>query len=168
MANGSIVVNNSNIYTIDILNGEGQVYHQLKFNLDDVNLAGKVIDFYNRAQTLIKEITEKQEKIEAKLKSAGVEDITQVSDDKIDSAFDDYKEYYDVQIYGFEELRNIIDELLGLGTCQKIFGDTNSYTLFDSFINGLVPEFEKMGVKVQNMKKQLYNKYNKDNGKVLR
>ena len=167
----AIVLENKNVYTIDILDGHGNLIHQIKFNLDDVNLTGKVIEFYNEAQKTIKEIEERQEKAKAKLEALGVEEIKQVTDveeGELITMPDEFKEFYDVQIWGFQELRRLIDDLLGYNTCNKIFGEVNSYEMFETFINGLVPEFEKMGIKIQNMKKQLFEKYNKKDGKVLK
>lgn len=168
----AIVIQNKNVYTIDILDGNGNVYHQIKFNLDDVNLTGKVIEFYNDAQNTIKEIEKRQDEAKKKLEALGVDEIKQITDVEEGEMIkmpDEFKEFYDVQIWGFQELRRLIDALLGYGTCNKIFGDVNSYEMFETFINGLVPEFEKMGIRVQNMKKQLFEKYNgKNNGKVLK
>lgn len=167
----SIVIQNKNQYVIDILNGEGQTYHKIVFNLDDINLTAKVIEFYNNAQIEIANIEKKQEEARAKLEAMGVselENIRNVTKDNIVVLPDNVKEFYQVQLDGFNTLRKLFDDFLGEGTCQKIFGDVNSYSMFESFINGLIPEFEKMGIKINNMKKQMYQKYKVENGKVLR
>lgn len=167
----SIVIQNKNQYVIDILNGDGQVYHKIVFNLDDINLTAKVLEFYNNAQVEIGKIEKSQEEARAKLEASGVselEDLKNVTQGNIVTLPDNIKEFYQVQIDGFNTLRKLLDDFLGQGTCQKIFGDVNSYSMFESFINGLIPEFEKMGVKISNMKKQMYQKYKVDNGKVLR
>ena len=167
----SITIQNKNQYVIDILDGDGNVYYKLKFNLDDINLTARVIEFYNNAQIKISEIQKEQEEARAKVISTGVEEIEKVvnvTEDNILELPENVKEFYKVQVKGFQVLRELLDNFLGKGTCEKIFGDVNSYSMFESFIYGLIPEFEKMGIKVSNMKKQMYQKYKVDNGKVLR
>lgn len=171
MGNGSIIIQNKNRYVIDILDGEGNVYHQIIFNLDDVNLTGKVVEFYNNAMSTIESIQKDQNEYKDKLIKSGIteiDDITNIVKDNVVSLPEEVKNFYEVQIDGFNKLRELLDDFLGKGTCQSIFGDVNSYSMFTSFIEGLIPEFEKMGVKLSNMKKQLHKKYSVDNGKVLK
>lgn len=171
MGNGSIIIQNKNRYVIDILDGDGNVYHQIAFNLDDVNLTGKVIDFYNNAMNAIESMGKEEEECKKRLIESGIteiEDIKNIVKDNIVELPTEVKNFYEIQIEGFNKIRQLLDDFIGKGTCEKIFGDVNSFSMFNAFIEGLVPEFEKMGVKMSNMKKQIHQKYSVDNGKVLR
>jgi len=46
----------------------------------------------------------------------------------------------------FKMMRKIMDQFLGRGACQKIFGDSNYLTMYDELFEQLTPHFEKMGI----------------------
>jgi hypothetical protein len=167
----AIQIKNGSKYTIDILDEEGKIYHQIIFNLDDINLPARVLEFYNMAQTEFKKLEEKETEAKQRLATSGIkeiEDIENVTEEQVEILKGDVKYFYQIQLDAFTKLREIIDGLCGSDTCQKIFGDINSYDMFNSFIQGLVPEFEKMGIKMKTMQNNLYKKYKPDNAKVLR
>lgn len=63
------------------------------------------------------------------------------------------------------KMREVFDDFLGEGACQKIFGDTNRIGMFDELFEQLNPHFEKMQINVEKIKDIIIDKYsNKDKG----
>ena len=59
----------------------------------------------------------------------------------------------------YSKTRNLLDDFLGKGACQKIFGDKNWFTMFDDLIEQLQPHFKKMVVNAEKLKKSAVQKY---------
>lgn len=173
MANGTIKITNKSRYTIDIKDENDEVFHTLVFNLDDVNFPIKAIEFFDDAKRTLRKLQDEENTLKAQLLSDGInevieiEDITEENIDKVELP-KQIKEFYLMQARAFEELRNLLDNFLGKGTCEAIFGDVNSVSMFREFVEGLTPEFEKMGVRIEAAQANLYKKYAPKNKSVMR
>ena len=63
----------------------------------------------------------------------------------------------------FTKMREAMDEFLGKGACQKIFGDSNYISMFDDLLEQLEPHFKKLNLNAERMKTEITKKYaNKD------
>lgn len=173
MANGSIKIINKSRYTIDIKDENDEVFHTLVFNLDDVNFPIKAIEFFDDAKRTIRELQEEENHLKREILSAGIEEVDEienVTEDNIEKVDlpKPVKEFYYMQARAFQKLRDLLDGFLGKGTCDVIFGDVNSVSMFKDFVNGLAPEFEKMGVRIEKAQENLYKKYAPKNKRVMR
>lgn len=65
------------------------------------------------------------------------------------------------------KLRNIFDGFLGEGACQKIFGEVNRIGMFDAFFEQLSPHLDKLVINVEQIKNNLYEKYNPNKKEVI-
>lgn len=68
----------------------------------------------------------------------------------------------------FKEMRKAMDGFLGEGGCQKIFGDRNYLEMWNDLYECLEPHIEKMGMKSNDIKQRIKEKYGKKNDGVLR
>lgn len=57
------------------------------------------------------------------------------------------------------KMRQVFDEFLGEGACQKIFGNVNRIGMFDELFEQLEPHFEKIKINLPKVKEKLINKY---------
>lgn len=76
-------------------------------------------------------------------------------------------EYKKATKKAFADMRKAMDEFLGEGGCQKIFGDRNYFEMFDDLFNALEPHFEAMGLSSENMDKKIMDKYSDEDDGVL-
>lgn len=174
MANSSIQIINKNIYTIDIKDEEDNIIHTLKFHLNDANFPIKMMELYDKANKELKDLEVKEEELRQKIIAEGLKEVPEIenvtaeniknTDMELSPAT---REFYMMEAKGYERLREILDEFLGKGTCQAIFGDYNDKDLFADFLEGLLPEFEKMGVKIIDIQKNMYRKYAPKNKRVI-
>ena len=78
------------------------------------------------------------------------------------------KEYLKAQKEMFKGMRIAMDEFLGQGACQKIFGDRNYLEMYDDLMKELDPHLTKMELNFEGMKKRIQNKYGNANSKVIK
>ena len=64
-------------------------------------------------------------------------------------------------------MRSLFDSFLGEGACQKIFGNTDRYGMFEDLLNALQPHFDKMKIDLDKIKKELVEKYSPKSKKVI-
>lgn len=69
---------------------------------------------------------------------------------------------YQAEIDYCKKCREVLDGLLGKGACQKIFGDTNRYAMFDDYFEQLSEVLNSMEVDIKAIKENLVNKYKKN------
>ena len=69
---------------------------------------------------------------------------------------------YQAEIDYCKKCREVLDGLLGEGACQKIFGDTNRYAMFDDYFEQLSEVLNSMEVDIKAIKENLVNKYKKN------
>lgn len=174
MSNSSIKLSNKNVYTIDITNESDEVIHTLKFHINDANFPIKLMNLFDRANKEIEILNEEEERLKKKILDEGlteVPEIENVTAENIENMnielSDATREFYMFQAKEYIKIREVLDELCGKGTCEAIFGEYNDKDMFMDFLDGLLPEFEKMGVKITNIQKTMYQKYAPKNKKVI-
>jgi hypothetical protein len=156
----SLRIENKDIYKIEV-NDKGEY---IEFDLGDIGLQVKCYEALEKMQQLEKETKEKE--IELK-KKADADKMEFVEANKLSTQ---------LQNEMFEKARKIMDNFLGQGACQKIFGDRNYFEMFDDLFKELTrkrPElggkshFDKMGFKAQNINQRIMNKYKKGKKAVI-
>lgn len=149
----SIRVKSKNEYIIEV-NDEGDT---IVFDLTDFRLPAKLLNTYNNLNELTKEYETKNQSIAEREDKNINEFVTQNQMDIISLT----EQYY-------KDARKILDEFLGKGACQKIFGDKNYMDMFDDLIEQLEPHFKKMGLNFQKMQKGLVKKYDKSQKNIMK
>lgn len=174
MANSSIKIINKNIYTIDIKDEDDNIIHTLKFHINDANFPIKMMEAYDKAKKVMEKLEIKEEELKKKILDEGIKevpDIENITVENIENTDIDLspatREFYMLEAQVYQELREILDSFLGKGTCEAIFGDYNDKDVFSDFLEGLLPEFEKMGVKIVDIQKNMYKKYAPKTNKVI-
>ena len=173
MADGSIKIIKKNIYTIDINDEYDNVIHTLEFHLNDANFPVKMLELYDNAFKALELLEKKEEELKAKILAEGITEVPEIENVTVENVNKHIelspatREFYLTEAEGYNTLRTILDKFLGKGTCQAIFGDYNDKEMFADFLEGLMPEFEKMGVKIQDIQKTMYKKYAPKKNKVI-
>lgn len=174
MADSSIQIIRKNIYTIDIKDENDNVFHTLEFHLGDSNFPIRMLELYDNAFIEIEKIREKEEELKKEILTEGITEVPEIENITIENVENvEHKlspatrKFYYFEAEAYNNLRNVLDKFLGQGTCQAIFGDCNDKEEFAEFLNGLLPEFEKMGVKMQDIQKKMYKKYAPKTNKVI-
>lgn len=62
----------------------------------------------------------------------------------------------------FRKMRDAMDEFLGKGACQKIFGDTNYLSMYEDLFEQLEPHFIRLKLDAEKLKDEIVNKYKDD------
>lgn len=148
-----IRVKSSTIYTIEV-NDEGE---NIDFDISDTGLASKMV----RAFDKIKEIDERPDEPFKKVVIDG-EEKTLITRNQYDGAQLMDELYF--------KARESLDTFLGVGACQKIFGNSNYQSMFKDLADQLKPHFEKMGLNAQNLKAKVVSKYspNREDRRALK
>lgn len=146
-----IRVEKKNIYTIEV-NDNGDT---IEFDLADIGLNFKLLRALkeiDRIQDYMKKelyIIDKRQDVKGKYISKNEEDTLRLWDKC------------------FKDMRKAMDNFLGEGACQKIFGDRNYIEMFDDLMDQLKPHLEKMKISYNDIKKRIENKYSNKNEKVI-
>jgi hypothetical protein len=164
MADGKIRVKSSSIYTIEV-NDNGDT---IAFDISDTGLATKMVRTFDKVNDLVDEYQEKAKEIDNrpdepfKVATIDGKEKTLITKNQYDGAamIDEL----------YQKSRKTLDSFLGEGACQKIFGDSNYYNMFDDLAEQLKPHFEKMGINAQNLKAKVVNKYspNRESRRTLK
>ena len=150
MADGSIKIIKKNIYTIDINDEYDNVIHTLEFHLNAANFPVKMLELYDNAFKELELLEKKEEELKAKILAEGITEVPEIENVTVENVNKHIelspatREFYLTEAEGYNTLRTILDKFLGKGTCQAIFGDYNDKEMFADFLEGLMPEFEKM------------------------
>ena len=180
--NSSFRVKSKTLYIIEV-NDEGET---IEFDTEDINLPTKLIECWQNIQKELSNFAKKENEIikaiEEERKNKKPEEI--VLEDTDDVNFSNVEEYINsleipisenekkllyAQKEFYERCREIMDVFLGENACQKIFGDSNYKLMFNDLFEQLLPEFEKMKVNTEKLKKDIYKKYMpKKSKKVMR
>lgn len=78
------------------------------------------------------------------------------------------EKFYKAYEKSFRDQRTAMDNFLGKGGCQKIFGDRNYLEMWSDLFEVLEPHIDKMGIKSEDIKARIKEKYSKKNDGVLR
>lgn len=151
---GGLSIKRKDIYTIRIYDEKGNYTgNDLEFNLSDINLVLK----YNNAIEEIKKI-----KNHIKMQEIIINKRQDVPGEFLSK---NQKDLHLLYSNAYKDMRKAMDKFLGKNGCQKIFGDIDYIEMFDDLIEWLKPEFEKMGLNMENIKNRIKEKYStkKDN-----
>lgn len=132
-------VEKENVYKIEV-NDKGEY---IEFDLLDIELPIKLI---NASEELEKQKAIHEQKVE-ELKKENLEPK------------ENMLKQYEIDKEFCQIMRNVLDNLFGEGASQKIFGDTNRITMFNDFFTQLEPHLDKIIIDVEQIKKDLIEKY---------
>lgn len=139
------------LYEIEV-NDKGET---IVFDTEDIDLPFKFNDAYLKVEELTKELSRKEALIDKQKESA--HGLVSNKDEKRRQL---YKEFY-------RQMRAAMDELLGEGGIQKIFGDRNYPDMYNDLFDALKPHFEKIGISTQNAVERIEQKYKDADEDVL-
>lgn len=170
--NSSFRVQSKTLYTIEV-NDKGET---ISFDTEDINLSTNLIECWQNIQKELSKFAKKEneliKKIEEERKNKKPNEIVLEDTDDVD--FNNIEEFIDslempvteiekellyAQKDFYNTCRKIMDGFLGKDACQKIFGDANYKLMFNDLFEQLLPEFEKMKVNTDKVKKDIYKKY---------
>lgn len=141
--------NNEDVYRIKI-NGKDEY---IEIDLLDMSLPYRVaqasLDLekeYDEYETKLKELCEKHK-----------------DDKENDVSF--IIEEHNINLEFCQKARDIFDSFLGVGACQKIFGDKNRVAMFNVLMEQLEPIFKDIEFNKEETQKKIYNKWKPDNKK---
>ena len=151
-------VENKSRYEIEV-NDKGET---ISLDLNDTRLLGKMLN-------MMKDIDEKQKEFEKRL-----EEIASREDKPLEG-FEGLSVPVTQNFYDYVKLtddfcticKGYVDDLFGKGASEKIFGDRNDPDMFEDFIEALEPHLEKNKLNMQTMKKDLVNRYIKEDGEEV-
>ena len=115
----SLRVEKKNIYQIEV-NDKGEY---IEFDVEDIGLRARCYKALDKIKEIEKEYKEKAKKVKS------------------------FKDSAILEADMFEELRNAMDDFLGKGACQKIFGDRNYAEMFNDLLEELTKPREELGGK---------------------
>ena len=142
------------IYTIEV-NDNGDT---IEFDLADIELPFKCERALDKINKLKKDFNIKIKIINKK------QDFTK----KGEYMSNNEKELLNAQKQMFKDMRIAMDEFLGQGACQKIFGDRNYLEMYDDLMKELNPHLDKMEFNLKGIKKRIIDKYADKNTKVIK
>lgn len=176
--NSSFRIQSKTLYVIEV-NDKGET---ISFDTEDINLSTNLIECWQNIQAELSIFAKKEneliKKIENERKNKKSEEIFLEDTDEVD--FNNVEEFIQSLtlpiseneknlIYAqrdfYNNCRKIMDGFLGENACQKIFGDANYKLMFNDLFEKLLPEFEKMKVNTEKLKKDIYKKYMPKKGK---
>lgn len=174
MSDGSIKIIKKNIYTIDLKDENDEVFYTLQFHIGDANFPIKILELYEEAFKEINRLEKQELELKEEIKKEGIKEVPEIeniTEENIKQIEDILspatKKFYYAEAEGYNKLRNILDKFMGEGTCEAIFGNYNDKEEMADFLNALVPEFEKMGVKIKNIQQNMFKKYAPKTNKVI-
>ena len=142
------------IYTIEV-NDDGEC---IEFDLADIELPFKCERALFTIEKLKKEYNNK------------IQIISKKQDFKKKGEYmsNNEKEFLKAQKEMFKSMRIAMDEFLGKGACQKIFGDRNYFEMYDDLMKELDPHLDKMELNLKGIKKRIQDKYSNATSKVIK
>lgn len=145
-------IQKKNEYVIEV-NDKGET---ISFNIEDPEL---MLKFDNALQKVKKYKNEM--KIEEKI-------IDKRQDEKTDYLLSkNERAKAELMAKIFKKMRDAIDEFLGKGACQKIFGDTNYIGMFEDLFEQLEPHFIALKLNADKLKEEIVNKYTDEDEEEL-
>lgn len=148
----SIRVKSGSEYVIEV-NDKGDT---ISFDPSDITMTSKLLRTYEHIDALMNEYKEKAKQLDEKPVEAIYEGEYEGKEIKITKK-DIESEKLTNEL--FDKTREIMDEFLGDGACQKIFGDKNWFTMFDDLAEQLEPHFKQIGINAQKIRTGAAKKY---------
>jgi hypothetical protein len=135
-----LILKETETYKLEV-NDKGEY---IEFDLTDISLPERVLNACDNITKIDKEYAEEMRKINI---------------DTINSDEETVRKCIAIEKDKCSKLRKEFDSFLGEGACQKIFGDTNKYGMFNTLFDALEPHFAKMKINLEKGKKKLVSKY---------
>ena len=159
MANNSIRVQSKTEYVIEV-NDKGET---ISFDTADTGLTSRMFKMYEAIDRLTKKYEAQGKEIDARPdepystfevtneETGETETKTLLTKNQFDGAqmIDSF----------YNESRKALDEFLGEGACQKIFGNKNYTAMFNDLLEQLQPQFKAMGINAEKIKTAAANKH---------
>ena len=142
MSNGKIRVKSETLYEIEV-NDNGECIY---FDISDIGLQAKLIECFDLVNKETREFSKKEEEL--------LKQISEEKEDENQLFSEKEKEYIQLQQKFYGKCRDIMDQFLGTGACQKIFGDANYPKMYIDLFEQLEPHFKKMGLNKQKMQNE--------------
>lgn len=139
------------LYEIEV-NDKGET---IVFDTEDIELPFKFNDAYLKVEQLTKDLTRKEALIEKQKECS--HGLVSNKDEKRRQL---YKEFY-------KQMREAMDEFLGEGGVQKIFGDRNYPDMYNDLFDALKPHLEKIGISSKKSIERIEQKYSESDEDVL-
>ncbi len=155
-----IRIKNSDLYRIEV-NDKGEY---IEFDLSDIGLPFKCYETLESIKKIQDEMVNKEKDLKSKIKN----DNNPFSKERKELAF--------LECETFKKMRLAMDNFLGEGACQKIFGDRNYYEMFDDLLEEFTKprkelngksHFDLMNLKSSNIDDRIVHKYNKLQKRVI-
>ena len=141
----SIRVRNKNSYVIEV-NDNGDT---IEFDITDIELPFKLERAKKMAADAYKWLKAQQVIIAKKQDTVKKGDLMTV---KERATLEAYREC-------FKKMRAAIDEFVGVGGSDKIFGDKNYLEMFNDFMDEMKPHLDKMEIQSIDIRKKIEEKY---------
>lgn len=147
----TINVKSKTKYVITV-NDKGET---ISFDPNDLSLASKIMKAFNQIEALESKIDMEVEELKKKpnQKVHGINKRELLAMEYLNNKYN--------------ESRKIMDDFLGEGACQKIFGETNYPDMWNDLFKELKPHFRKMNISVKNMQKGLISKYKSKGNEII-
>ena len=153
-------VQNKNIYTIEV-NDNGDV---IEFDLGDIELPFKLQRAYDGIRKTQAELKAKLVIIEKQQDSKSKKHLMSKNEEAVLKAWKT----------AFADMRKSMDEFLGEGGCQKIFGNSNYLEMYDDLMDELSKpqedgksHLEKMELNSKGMLERIKSKYTVTKNEVI-
>lgn len=150
----SLRIPRNDIYTIEV-NDAGEI---IEFDLLDFSLPLRLNKAYTDVDKTLEWLKGQIALFEKEKENSEKAGILTKAEEKFYKAWDK----------AFRDMRKAMDGFLGDGGCQKIFGDRNYLEMWSDLYEQLEPHVEKMGIKNDDIKQRIKQKYAKKNDGVLR
>lgn len=155
-----IRIKNNDLYRIEV-NDKGEY---IEFDLSDIGLPFKCYETLESIKKIQDEMVKKEDELKKKIRN----DNNPFSKERKELAF--------LECETFKKMRIAMDNFLGEGACQKIFGDRNYYEMFDDLLEEFTKSrkelngkshFDLMNLKSNDIDNRITNKYNKTQKRVI-
>lgn len=147
-------IKKKDLYEIEV-NDEGET---IVFDLTDIGLPLKLAKAFDDIEELRKQYKIKELAISKKPYSKKKTGVFSEKD----------MEHLKLMQATFDKMRQAMDGFLGEGSCQKIFGDSNYFEMYEELFEALAPHIEKMGMRMDDIKQRIAAKYAKKSENVLK
>ena len=134
-------VRNKDVYSIEV--------NDIEFDLTDIELPFRLERAKQMAEDAGKWLKAQQVIISKKADTAKKGDIMTTRER---ATLEAYKEC-------FKKMRSAVDEFVGKGASDKIFGEQNYLEMFSDFMEAMQPHLEKMELKGLDIRKKIEEKY---------
>ncbi len=136
------------------VNDEGET---IVLNTNDIDFMFKLNEVTMEIDKIVKEGAAKEKALSLKKPTKNIGNLTDL----------DY-EFRKLYHKYFGKIRSAMDKFLGEGACKKIFGEANSWDMWDEFIGAITPILQEAGVMDKDVNAAIAEKYGADDEDTLK